>query len=106
MLWQNLSSNSTKRLVTIDALHRAGKVKYLGLSECTAADIRRAHVVHPISAIQFEFSPFALELESPEFGLIQTARELGIALIMYSPLARGMLTGRYVRLLAQILLFD
>ncbi|KAJ3846428.1 NADP-dependent oxidoreductase domain-containing protein, partial [Lentinula lateritia] len=74
---------------------REGKVKYLGLSECTAEDLRRAHAVHPISALQVEFSPFVLDIESEEIGLLKTARELGVTIVAYSPLARGLLTGQY-----------
>ncbi|KAK0234603.1 NADP-dependent oxidoreductase domain-containing protein [Armillaria nabsnona] len=75
--------------------HREGKVKYLGLSECTAKDIRRAHAVHPISAIQVEFSPLVLYIEDPKLAILQTARELGITVVAYSPLARGLITGQY-----------
>lgn len=77
--------------VTVGAmaeLVKAGKVKYLGLSECTAKDIRRAHAVHPISAIQVEFSPFVLDIEDPQVAILETARELGITLVIYSPLGR------------------
>ncbi|KAK0440624.1 NADP-dependent oxidoreductase domain-containing protein [Armillaria borealis] len=71
------------------------KVKYLGLSECTAKDIRRAHAVHPISAIQVEFSPLVLDVEDPKLAILQTARELGITVVAYSPLAKGLITGQY-----------
>jgi len=84
--------------VTVGAmaeLVKEGKVKYLGLSECTAKDLRRAHTVHPIAALQIEYSPFFLDIESPQVGLMQTARELGITIVAYSPLGRGLLTGRY-----------
>ncbi|KAJ3994863.1 NADP-dependent oxidoreductase domain-containing protein [Lentinula boryana] len=76
-------------------LVKEGKVKYLGLSECTAEDLRRAHAVHPISALQVEFSPFVLDIESQETRLLKTARELGVTIVAYSPLARGLLTGQY-----------
>ncbi|TPX32819.1 hypothetical protein SmJEL517_g04116 [Synchytrium microbalum] len=68
-----------------------GKVKYLGLSECSAATLRRAHKVHPITAIQVEYSPWELNIEENE--RLATARELGIAVVAYSPLGRGFLTG-------------
>ncbi len=68
----------------------AGKVRYLGLSEASAATIRRAHVVHPISALQSEYS---LWTRDPEAEIIATLRELGIGLVAYSPLGRGFLTG-------------
>ena len=76
---------------------RAGKVKYLGLSEVSAQTLRRAHAVHPITAIQVEYSLFTLDIESPATDILRTARELGIAVVAYSPLGRGLLTGQYVR---------
>jgi aryl-alcohol dehydrogenase-like predicted oxidoreductase len=69
----------------------AGKVKHLGLSEASAATIRRAHAVHPITAIQSEYSLFTRDLEDE---VLPTLRELGIGLVPYSPLGRGLLTGR------------
>lgn len=76
--------------------NREGKVKYLGLSECSAKALRRAHAVHPISAIQIEFSPFVLDIFDPKLDLLNTARELGVTIVCYSPLGRGLLTGKYV----------
>lgn len=70
----------------------AGKVRFLGLSEASAITIRRAHAVHPISALQSEYS---LWTRDPEDGVIATVRELGIGLVPYSPLGRGFLTGRF-----------
>ncbi|KAJ6573318.1 Aldo/keto reductase [Mycena sp. CBHHK59/15] len=58
---------------------KEGKVKYLGLSEVSAATLRRAHAVHPITAVQVEYSPFTLDIEDPKIALLQTCRELGIA---------------------------
>ncbi len=69
---------------------KAGKVRFLGLSEMSAATIRRAHAVHPISAIQTEYSLFSRE---PERALFPTLRELGIGFVGYSPLSRGLLSG-------------
>jgi len=74
---------------------KAGKIKYLGLSECSADTLRRAHAVHPISAFQVEYSPFTLDIEDEKIGLLKTCRELGITVIAYSPLGRGLLTGQY-----------
>ncbi len=74
-------------------LKKEGKIKYLGLSECSAATLRRAHKVHPIAAAQMEFSPFALEIESEQTDFLNTARELGVKIVAYSPLGRGFLTG-------------
>jgi aryl-alcohol dehydrogenase-like predicted oxidoreductase len=58
--------------------------------------LRRAHAVHPIAAVQVEYSVFTLDIENPTINLLKTARELGVKIIAYSPLGRGMLTGRYV----------
>ncbi len=68
----------------------AGKVRYLGLSEAGPDTIRRAHEVHPISALQTEYS---LWTRDPEQGILETTRELGIGFVAYSPLGRGFLTG-------------
>ncbi len=57
--------------------------------------LRRAYAVHPISAVQMEYSPFSLEIEDPQTDVLHTCRELGVAVVAYSPLGRGMLTGRY-----------
>lgn len=76
-------------------LVKEGKVKYLGLSEASAKTIRRAHKVHPISAYQIEYSPFTLDIERPDIDVLNTCRELGITIVCYSPLGRGMLTGQY-----------
>ena len=71
-------------------LVEAGKVRCLGLSEAGAATIRRAHAVHPITALQSEYSLFTRDLET---DIVPTLREAGIGLVAYSPLGRGMLTG-------------
>ncbi len=72
-------------------LVRAGKVRYIGLSEADPADIRKAHAVHPISALQTEYS---LWTRFPDDEILPTIRELGIGFVTYSPLGRGFLTGR------------
>jgi len=72
----------------------AGKVRHLGLSEASAANIRKAHAVHPITALQTEYSLFTRDLEDE---ILPTLRELGIGLVPYSPLGRGMLTGAVTR---------
>ncbi|PFH48525.1 hypothetical protein AMATHDRAFT_65190 [Amanita thiersii Skay4041] len=74
-------------------LVKEGKVKYLGLSDPSPDTLRRAHAIYPISAIQVEFSPFVLDACKPPHRLIQTARLLGIAVVVYAPLARGIVTG-------------
>ncbi|KAK3117197.1 hypothetical protein LTR53_001701 [Teratosphaeriaceae sp. CCFEE 6253] len=73
-------------------LKNEGKIRYLGLSECSAKTLRRAHKVHPIAAAQMEYSPFALEIESEQTEFLKTARELGVKIVAYSPLGRGFLT--------------
>ncbi|THU95957.1 Aldo/keto reductase [Dendrothele bispora CBS 962.96] len=83
-----------KTVAAMAELVKEGKVKYLGLSECTANGLRRAHAVHPISALQIEYSPFVLDIEDPKVAVLQTARELGVTIVAYSPLARGMITGQ------------
>jgi aryl-alcohol dehydrogenase-like predicted oxidoreductase len=70
----------------------AGKVRYLGLSEASAATIRRAHAVHPITAVQTEYSLWTRDVEDE---ILPTLEELGIALVAYSPLGRGFLSGRF-----------
>jgi aryl-alcohol dehydrogenase-like predicted oxidoreductase len=72
---------------------QAGKVKHLGLSEASPQTIRRAHAVHPISALQSEYSLWTRDPE--ENGVLATCRELGIGFVAYSPLGRGFLTGRF-----------
>ncbi|ASR46669.1 aldo/keto reductase [Paenibacillus kribbensis] len=71
-------------------LVKAGKVRYLGLSEASASTIRRAHAVHPISALQTEYSLWSRDVEDEIFPAIQ---ELGITLVAYSPLSRGFISG-------------
>src|SRR5688572_20526666 len=75
-------------------LVRAGKVRYLGLSEAAPQTIRRAHAVHPIAALQTEYSLWSRD---PEGEILATTRELGIGFVPYSPLGRGFLTGRFKR---------
>ena len=76
------------------ALVTAGKVRYLGLSEAAPATLRRAHAVHPISALQTEYSLWSRD---PEEEILPTCRELAIGFVAYSPLGRGFLTGQIRR---------
>lgn len=69
-----------------------GKVKHLGLSEVTGSELRQAHAVHPIAAVQSEWSLFSRDIED---NVVPTVRELGVALVPYSPLGRGFLTGAF-----------
>jgi aryl-alcohol dehydrogenase-like predicted oxidoreductase len=73
-------------------LVREGKVKHLGLSEVTADELRTAQSVHPIAAVQSEWSLFSRDIEA---NVVPTARELGVTLVPYSPLGRGFLTGSF-----------
>ncbi|KAJ2495497.1 hypothetical protein GGH96_006366 [Coemansia sp. RSA 1972] len=80
---------------TVNALAelvKEGKVRYIGLSECTPEELRRAHKVHPISAVQVEYSPWSAHIETD--GVLDTCRELGITVVAYSPLGRGFMTGQ------------
>ena len=74
----------------LSELVSAGKVRFLGISEAAPATIRRAHAVHPVAAGQYEYSLFSRD---PEAGVLPVLRELGIGLVCYSPLGRGLLTG-------------
>eukprot|EP00877_Chromochloris_zofingiensis_P011476 jgi/Chrzof1/6582/Cz19g01250.t1 len=71
-------------------LVKEGKVKYLGISEASPDDVRAAHAVHPLSAVQLEWSLWSRDVEE---DVIPVCRELGIGIVAYSPLGRGMLTG-------------
>jgi aryl-alcohol dehydrogenase-like predicted oxidoreductase len=95
LYYQHRVDRSTPIEETVGAmaeLVRAGKVGGIGLSEPSAATIRKAHGVHPITAVQTEYSLWSRD---PEDGVLQTCEELGIAFVPYSPLGRGFLTGRY-----------
>ncbi len=76
-------------------LLREGKIRYIGLSECSVETLRRACAVHPIAALQNEYS---LWTRDPEAGLLPVCRELGVTLVAYSPLGRGFLAGNFRRL--------
>ncbi|TFY63594.1 hypothetical protein EVJ58_g3155 [Rhodofomes roseus] len=86
-----------KTVEAMAELVKEGKVKYLGLSEISESTLRRAHAVHPITAIQVEYSPFTLDIEDPKFALLKAARELGVAVVAYAPLGRGLITGEYTK---------
>ncbi len=75
-------------------LVKEGKVRYIGLSEAKPETLRRAAKVHPITALQTEYSLWSRD---PEDGLLQTCRELGVGFVAYSPLGRGLLTGQIKR---------
>lgn len=81
-----------KRRDEVAELVQQGKVRYLGLSEAAPATIRRAHAVHPITALQTEYSLWSRD---PEDEILPTLRELNIGYVAYSPLGRGFLTGQF-----------
>jgi aryl-alcohol dehydrogenase-like predicted oxidoreductase len=78
----------------LSELVRQGKVRFIGLSEAAPATIRRAHRIHPVTALQTEYSLWSRD---PEDDILPTVRELGIGFVPYSPLGRGFLTGRFQR---------
>jgi aryl-alcohol dehydrogenase-like predicted oxidoreductase len=81
-------------MTALKELVKAGKIKYIGLSECSSNTLRRAYAVHPVACVQIEYSPFSLDIERDEIGLLKTCRELGVAIVCYSPLGRGILGGQ------------
>ncbi|RAH76902.1 Aldo/keto reductase [Aspergillus japonicus CBS 114.51] len=82
-----------KTMAALVQLKQEGKIRFIGLSECSAESLRRAHAVHPIACVQVEYSLFCLAIESPEIRLLETARELGVGIVAYSPLGNGLLGG-------------
>ncbi|KAJ2458013.1 hypothetical protein GGF42_002337 [Coemansia sp. RSA 2424] len=74
------------------ALVKEGKVRFIGLSECTADQLRRAYKIHPIAAVEVEYSPWTTHIETN--GLLDACRELGVTVVAYSPLGRGFMTGQ------------
>ncbi len=95
LYYQHRVDNKTPIEETVGAmaeLVRAGKVRFLGLSEAAPETIRRAHATHPIAALQTEYSLWSRD---PEDEILPTVRELGIGFVAYSPLGRGFLTGRF-----------
>ncbi len=96
LYYQHRVDRNTPIETTVQAmaeLVQAGKVRYLGLSEADPETIRRAHAVHPISALQTEYSLWSRDVT--EGSVLDTARELGITFVAYSPLGRGFLTGQF-----------
>ncbi|KAK0351902.1 hypothetical protein LTR91_025383 [Friedmanniomyces endolithicus] len=83
-----------KTVEEMKKLKQEGKIKYIGLSECTSDSVRRACKVAHIDAVQMEYSPFSLDIESDQIGMLKTCRELGVAIVAYSPIGRGMLGGQ------------
>jgi aryl-alcohol dehydrogenase-like predicted oxidoreductase len=86
----DLSRDVADVMLDLKEMHAKGLFKYVGLSECTSAELRRAHAVFPVTCIQMEWS---LAERGIEATLLPTCRELGVGIVAYSPLARGLLTG-------------
>lgn len=82
-----------KTVEAMAELQKEGKIKYIGISECSSESLRRACKVHHVDAVQIEYSPFSLDIESPQIELLKTCRELGVAVVAYSPIGRGMMSG-------------
>ncbi|POG77727.1 aldo/keto reductase [Rhizophagus irregularis DAOM 181602=DAOM 197198] len=96
LYYQHRVDSNTPIEDTVGALAelvKEGKVKYIGLSECSAKTLRRAYKVHPIAAVQMEYSPWTLDIEKS--GMLEACRELGVTIVAYSPLGRGFLTGKF-----------
>jgi aryl-alcohol dehydrogenase-like predicted oxidoreductase len=81
-------------MTTMKKMVEEGKIKYVGLSECTPNELRRAHAVHPVTAIQMEWS---LQSRDIEKTVVPTARELGVGIVAYSPLGRGFLSHTFTK---------
>ncbi|EFY97799.1 aldo-keto reductase family protein [Metarhizium robertsii] len=85
-----------KTTAAMKQLVEQGKVRHIGLSEVSSGALRRAHAIHPISAVQVEYNPLTLDIEGPNGTyLMKTCKELGVAIFAYAPLGRGLLSGRY-----------
>ncbi|MCJ1311779.1 hypothetical protein MMC25_005452 [Agyrium rufum] len=82
-----------KTMEALVELKKAGKIRHVGLSEYSADSLRRAYAVHPVTCVQMEYSAFCLDIESPTTKFLETARELGVAIVAYCPLGHGFLTG-------------
>lgn len=80
----------------LKALFSEGKIKHIGLSNVTSNTLRRAYKIAPVAAVQTEYSPFVLDIESAaDTDLLATCRELGVAVVCYAPLGRGLLTSTF-----------
>ena len=74
---------------------REGKIRHLGLSDVSEATLRRAYAIHPIAAVQIEYSLFTLDAETTGSNILETCKELGVAIVAFSPIGRGILTGQF-----------
>ncbi|KAJ9603276.1 hypothetical protein H2200_012054 [Cladophialophora chaetospira] len=92
----NKNTPIEKTIQALAELKNQGKIRYIGLSEVSAATLRRACAVHQVSALQVEYNPFVLEIEKNE--VLDACRDLGVAVVAYSPVGRGFLTGQITAL--------
>lgn len=83
-----------KTVGELKKIKQEGLIKHIGLSECSSDSLRRACKVEHIDCVQIEYSPFSLDIESEQINLLKTCRELGVAVVAYSPIGRGMLGGK------------
>ncbi|KAI3571590.1 Aldo/keto reductase-like protein [Fusarium oxysporum f. sp. albedinis] len=85
-----------KTMEELSKLKNEGKIKYIGISECSSSALQRAYAVHPVAAVQVEYNPWDIDIEN-ESGtdLLAAARGLGVTVFAYSPLGRGIMTGKY-----------
>ncbi|KAF2772864.1 Aldo/keto reductase [Teratosphaeria nubilosa] len=83
-----------KTMEELKKMKKEGLIKHIGLSECSSESLRRACKVEHVDAVQIEYSPFTIDIERDEIGLLKTCRELGVATVAYSPIGRGMLGGQ------------
>ena len=82
-----------RTVMVMAELKAEGKIRHVGLCECSSDSLRRTFAVHPIAAVQIEYSPISLDIKSRQTGLLETCRELSVAVVAYSPVGRGMLAG-------------
>ena len=82
-----------RTVMVMAELKAEGKIRHVGLCECSSDSLRREFAVHPIAAVQIKYSPFSLDIKSRQIGLLETCREFGVAVTAYSPIGRGMLAG-------------
>ena len=90
---QNKDTPVENTVEALAQLQKEGKVKYISLSECSSESLRRAYEVAPIQAVQIEYFPFTLDIESKDIKLLETCCELGVTVVSYSPIECGMITG-------------
>ncbi|KAJ3578595.1 hypothetical protein NPX13_g1973 [Xylaria arbuscula] len=92
----NLDVPIEETMTALKELVNEGKIKYVGLSEVSSDTLRRAYAIHPVHAVQMEYNPWTLDIEGPSgTHLLDTCKDLGVSVFAYSPLGRGIMTGRF-----------